>query len=220
MHSGVCLVDKNRRAALARLRLEGISSLDAASAAIGHGGARTAAASSKQPLMVRTFLKVYMELGSYFNSARTNKRHHHHPRPGLFDQAGSSPVPAGSSFPRLHPAIGSEEVEVRLRRFSPLFSGFLRPSPVLLDTRCNSCSKGSPRRTPRGRPRTKGHMHSEGRIICRASRHLLRRATSFQRPIPTPSQLTFSSSGYFLFWKEKLFPLISEPLCAVYSEGS
>jgi hypothetical protein len=34
---------------------------------------------SKQPLMVRTFLKVYMELGSYFLvSARTNKRHHHH----------------------------------------------------------------------------------------------------------------------------------------------
>jgi hypothetical protein len=28
---------------------------------------------SKQPLMVRTFLKVYMELGSYFVSARTNK---------------------------------------------------------------------------------------------------------------------------------------------------
>jgi hypothetical protein len=27
---------------------------------------------SKQPLMVRTFLKVYMELGSYFTSARTN----------------------------------------------------------------------------------------------------------------------------------------------------
>jgi hypothetical protein len=33
---------------------------------------------SKQPLMVRTFLKVYTELGSYFVSARTNKRHHHH----------------------------------------------------------------------------------------------------------------------------------------------
>jgi hypothetical protein len=32
---------------------------------------------SKQPLMVRTFLKVYMELGSYFVSARTNKRHYH-----------------------------------------------------------------------------------------------------------------------------------------------
>jgi hypothetical protein len=32
---------------------------------------------SKPPLMVRTFLKVYMELGSYFVSARTNKKHHH-----------------------------------------------------------------------------------------------------------------------------------------------
>jgi hypothetical protein len=29
---------------------------------------------SKQPLVVRTFLKVYMELGSYFVSARTNKK--------------------------------------------------------------------------------------------------------------------------------------------------
>jgi hypothetical protein len=28
--------------------------------------------------MVRTFLQVYMELGSYFVSARTNRRHHHH----------------------------------------------------------------------------------------------------------------------------------------------
>jgi hypothetical protein len=33
---------------------------------------------SKQPLLVRTFLNVYMELGSYFVSARTNKRLHHH----------------------------------------------------------------------------------------------------------------------------------------------
>ena len=32
-------------------------------------------------LMVRTFLKVYMELGSYV-SARTNKRHHHHQEGG------------------------------------------------------------------------------------------------------------------------------------------
>jgi hypothetical protein len=32
---------------------------------------------SKQPLMVRTSLKVSMELGLYFVSARTNKRHNH-----------------------------------------------------------------------------------------------------------------------------------------------
>ncbi len=52
----------------------------------GPGVARTillfhiiSARPSKQPLRVRTFLKVYMELGSYFFvSARTNKRHHHH----------------------------------------------------------------------------------------------------------------------------------------------
>jgi hypothetical protein len=50
----------------------------------GLGEARTilllhiiSARPSKQPLMVRTFLKVYMELGSYFVSARTNKGHHH-----------------------------------------------------------------------------------------------------------------------------------------------
>ena len=28
--------------------------------------------------MARTFLKVYVELGSYFASVSTNKRHHHH----------------------------------------------------------------------------------------------------------------------------------------------
>jgi len=51
----------------------------------GPGEARTilllhiiSARPSKQRLMVRTFLKVYMELGSYFVSARTNKRRHHH----------------------------------------------------------------------------------------------------------------------------------------------
>ena len=39
MHIGACLPDSNRRAALVRLLLEGISSLDAAQAAIGHGAA-------------------------------------------------------------------------------------------------------------------------------------------------------------------------------------
>jgi len=50
----------------------------------GPGEARTilllhiiSAGPSKQPLMVCTFLKVHMELGSYFVSARTNTRHHH-----------------------------------------------------------------------------------------------------------------------------------------------
>ncbi len=49
----------------------------------GPGEARTillfhiiSARPSKQPLMVRTFLKVYVEL-LFFVSARTNKRHHH-----------------------------------------------------------------------------------------------------------------------------------------------
>ena len=47
----------------------------------GPGEARTilllhiiSARPSKQPLMVRTFLKVYVELRSYFVSARTNKK--------------------------------------------------------------------------------------------------------------------------------------------------
>jgi hypothetical protein len=43
-----------------------------------------------------------------------------------------------------------------------------------------SCLPGIPRRTSRDRPRTQGHMHSEGHIIYRASRYLIRRATSFQ----------------------------------------
>jgi len=56
----------------------------------GPGEARTilllhiiSACPSKQPLMVRTFLKAYIELGSYFVSVRTtydDKRHHHQPR--------------------------------------------------------------------------------------------------------------------------------------------
>ena len=51
----------------------------------GQGAARTilllhiiSARPSKQPLMVRTFLKVYMEFGFYFDCVRTNKRHDHH----------------------------------------------------------------------------------------------------------------------------------------------
>jgi hypothetical protein len=36
------------------------------------------ARSSKQPLMVRTFLNVYAAWLLFFVSARTNKRHHHH----------------------------------------------------------------------------------------------------------------------------------------------
>ena len=35
---------------------------------------------SKQPLMVRTFLKVYGDWLLFFVSARTNKRHHHQAR--------------------------------------------------------------------------------------------------------------------------------------------
>jgi hypothetical protein len=56
----------------------------------GPGEARTilllhiiSVGASKQPLMVRTFLKVMMILYGarllLFVSARTNKRHHHHP---------------------------------------------------------------------------------------------------------------------------------------------
>ena len=51
----------------------------------GPGAARTillfhiiSARSSKQPLMVRTFLKVYGARLPFFASARTNKRHPHH----------------------------------------------------------------------------------------------------------------------------------------------
>jgi hypothetical protein len=64
----------------------------------GPGEARTilllhimSARPPKQPLMVRTFLKVYMELGSYFVSASTNKRHHHHL---LFPQSLPSFIPS------------------------------------------------------------------------------------------------------------------------------
>ena len=42
-HNGVCLPDTDRRAALSRILLDGSATLDAASAAIGHGLALTAA---------------------------------------------------------------------------------------------------------------------------------------------------------------------------------
>ena len=42
-HIGVCLPDTDRRAALSRILLDGSATLDAASAAIGHGLALTAA---------------------------------------------------------------------------------------------------------------------------------------------------------------------------------
>ena len=51
----------------------------------GPGAARTiilfhiiSARPSKQPLMVRTFLKIYGAWLLFFVSVRTNKRHHHH----------------------------------------------------------------------------------------------------------------------------------------------
>jgi hypothetical protein len=57
----------------------------------GPGAAKTilvfhiiSARPSKQSLMVSTFLKVYMELGSYFVSARTNERHYHHCFPPVY----------------------------------------------------------------------------------------------------------------------------------------
>jgi hypothetical protein len=39
---------------------------------------------SKQPLMVRTFLKVYGARLLFFVSARTNKRHHHYMERGSY----------------------------------------------------------------------------------------------------------------------------------------
>jgi hypothetical protein len=53
MHISVCSLDTNRHAALVRLLLEGISSLDAAQAAIGHGAAI-------RPAELRVFLAFVM----------------------------------------------------------------------------------------------------------------------------------------------------------------
>jgi hypothetical protein len=53
--------------------------------------------------------------------------------PGLGPcDADFTSMSAGSRIPHLHS-------DCRHRRFSPLFYVFLRPRPVLLDTRCNSC---------------------------------------------------------------------------------
>jgi hypothetical protein len=75
----------------------------------GPGEARTilllhviGARPSKQPCMVRTFLKVYMELGSYFVPARTNRRHHHH-----HFSLSLSPSPPFSPLPPPSPSLPS-----------------------------------------------------------------------------------------------------------------
>jgi hypothetical protein len=55
------------------------------------------------------------------------------------------------------------------------------------------------RRVPARLSARPGHMHSEGRIICRASRHLIRRVVSFDRPIHPSSGCSFLPLGTFLF---------------------
>jgi hypothetical protein len=56
---------------------------------------------SKQSLIVRTFLKVYMVLGSYFVSVRAKKRHRHRHVLGALELAGTTPGPlAFSTCPR------------------------------------------------------------------------------------------------------------------------
>ena len=72
----------------------------------GPGEARTilllhiiSARPSKQPLMVRTFLKVYMELGSYFVSARTIKRHYHRSPARSFE---ARTAPSGKNMSSVH----------------------------------------------------------------------------------------------------------------------
>jgi hypothetical protein len=52
-HIGVCLLDTNRRAAIARILLDGSATLDAAPAAIGHGAAI-------RPADLRAFLALVM----------------------------------------------------------------------------------------------------------------------------------------------------------------
>ena len=112
-------------------------------------------------------------------------------RPGLCDAgSGFTSMPAGSISPCLHLATG-------LCRFSLLFSGSSDCVQFFFVTLCNSCSMGSPRRTPRCLPWTPGHVHSEGCIIWRVSCHLLQRATTFPRPAH-PLWPTFLSCVNFL----------------------
>jgi hypothetical protein len=46
--------------------------------------------------MVRTFLKVYMEIGSYFVSARTNKRYDHHRQSMILKVNGNGAAAPGA----------------------------------------------------------------------------------------------------------------------------
>ena len=67
MHIGACSLDTNRRAALVRLLLEGISSLDAAQAAIGHGAAI-------RPAELRVFLAFVMQRETTKSGGRVQAR--------------------------------------------------------------------------------------------------------------------------------------------------
>jgi len=65
-HIGVCLLDTNRRAALARILLDGSATLDAAQAALGHGAAI-------MPAYLRVFLALVLLPRFYIH---TSRRHH------------------------------------------------------------------------------------------------------------------------------------------------
>ena len=65
-HIGVCLLDTNRRAALARILLDGSATLDAAQAALGHGAAI-------MPADLRVFLALVLLPRFYIH---TSRRHH------------------------------------------------------------------------------------------------------------------------------------------------
>jgi hypothetical protein len=60
---------------------------------------------SKQPLMVRTFLKVYGVRLLFFVSARTNKRHHHEKKPIPTQALRESVLFIGTQFSNLYTAV-------------------------------------------------------------------------------------------------------------------
>jgi hypothetical protein len=147
-------------------------------------------------------------------------------RPGLCDQADSSPVPAGSSLSRLHKTT-------RLRPFSPLFHGFCARAQFFFDTLCHSCLR-LPRKTPRGRPRNQGLVirrdTSFGGLLAPSSPSS-EDHTSFRGLIATsstPSFLLFGNFSVYIlslpfssrisFLRLPFFSLVYAPLCSLYLE--
>ena len=170
IHSGVCLVDKYRGAAPARLLFDGISSQDATQTVNALGSAMTCqlrVLDSDDSVSPHAASGWCIHCGVEVTELSTNKQH-----TLSFTRARSQQISSPASI-----------IITRTPDLAALLR-FLRPRrffPALTATAFRFLTPTSPAKLSRD------HMHSEGRMICRTSRHLIRRATSFLRPLHTSS---------------------------------